>query len=131
MVAARALTKPPAPPLLAPLLGGALEEAELDTLILSLPEAERSSHFGTTDFRVRGKIFATRPRPRALVLKLTPEQQELLCAAEGETFRRLPNKWGDRGWTEADVNLVDEATARSALAMAWGNVAPRAVQRGH
>ena len=101
-----------------------MTETELDALILSLPDTVQSSHFGTTDFRVRGKIFATRPKPATLVLNLTPEQQEMLCASEGAIFARLPNKWGDKGWTSARIEALDEATAHSALRMAWAKVAP-------
>ena len=106
-----------------------MTEAELHALILSFPEAEQSSHMGTTDFRVRGKIFATRPEAGRLVLKLSGEQQQMLCEAEGAVFARLPNKWGDKGWTGASVAALDMATAGSVLRMAWTNVAPKRLTR--
>jgi hypothetical protein len=102
-------------------------ETELIALILSFPEAEQSSHFGNTDFRVRGKIFASYPDPERLVLKLSVEQQQMLCEGAGETFAKLPNKWGDKGWTNGRIVALDEATARSALQMAWANVAPKSL----
>lgn len=107
-----------------------MTEAELDALILSMPEATQSSHFDAADFRVRGRIFATRPGPGKLTLKLTPAQQEMLCTTEGDVFARVPNKWGDKGWTSARVDALDEETARSVLTMAWSNVAPRAPSIG-
>jgi hypothetical protein len=109
--------------------GGAVTEAELHALILSFPEAEQSSHMGTTDFRVRGKIFATRPEAGRLVLKLSGEQQQMLCEAEGAVFAGLPNKWGDKGWTSASIAALDMATASSVLRMAWANVAPKRLTR--
>jgi hypothetical protein len=98
-------------------------------LALSLPEAAQSSHFGNTDFRVRDRIFASMPKAGAMVLKLTPEQQEMLIEAEGAVFSALPNKWGEKGWTTALLATLDEPTALSALWMAWGNVAPKALAK--
>jgi hypothetical protein len=105
-------------------------ETELIALILSLPEAEQSSHFGNMDFRVRGKIFASHPEPDRLVLKLSVEQQQMLTESEDQVFSRLPNKWGDKGWTNARIAALDQATARSALQMAWANVAPKTLAGG-
>ena len=105
-----------------------MKEADLLALVLSLPEATQSAHFGTTDFRVRNKIFASRPRPESLVLKLTPEQQEMLVGTEPKVFAPLANKWGEKGWTSASIAALDKATARSALNMAWSNVAPKSLR---
>ncbi|MDP1730138.1 MAG: MmcQ/YjbR family DNA-binding protein [Devosia sp.] len=117
------------PLLLNVLPGDAVSEAELIALILSFPQAEQSSHFGHTDFRARGKIFASHPEPERLVLKLSVEQQELLVETAGEAFAKLPNKWGGKGWTSAAIPALDDATARSALQMAWINVAPKSLAR--
>ena len=105
-----------------------MKEAELLALVLALPEATQSSHFGNMDFRVRNKIFASHPKPETLVLKLTPEQQEMLVETESTIFAPLPNKWGEKGWTNASIAALDKATARSALTMAWGNVAPKVLR---
>lgn len=107
-----------------------MTEAELTTLVLALPQTEQSSHFGTADFRVGGKIFASRPEPGLVVLKLNVGQQEMLTGSESTIFAKLPNKWGDKGWTSARVAALDEPTARSALLMAWSNVAPKQLLRG-
>ena len=63
-------------------------------------------------------------------LKLTPEQQELLCDAEPSVFQPDP-KWGRIGWTGFDLAAGDVATARSALVMAWKNFAPKTLQARH
>jgi hypothetical protein len=107
-----------------------MKEAELLALIRSMPECEQSSHFGTVDFRVRNKIFCTHPRPDELNLKLTREQQQMLVEAEPAMFRPIPHKWGLKGWTTAFVSKLDEASARSALTMAWNNVAPKSLREG-
>lgn len=103
------------------------EDAVL-ALVRALPECEQSAHFGNMDFRVRNKIFATHPKPETLNLNLTREQQEMLVDAEPRMFTPLSNKWGEKGWTAATIKALDKATARSALAMAWGNVAPKSLR---
>ena len=53
-------------------------------LALELPEAAESSHMAHPDFRVRGKIFATLgyPDQNWAMVKLPPEQQDLMCKAD-------------------------------------------------
>ena len=128
-IAAAAVDKAGAAPSSLCMLGIAVTEAELHAMILSFPGAEQSSHLGTTDFRVRGKIFATRPEAGRLVLKLSAEQQQMLCETEGSVFSRLPSKWGDKGWTSASIAALDEATVGSVLRMAWANTAPKSLTR--
>jgi len=98
-------------------------------IALDLPEATENSHQGHPDFRVRGKIFATLGWPDAgwAMVKLTPEQQELLTRAEPQIFAPVPGTWGQRGSTNTRLVRADSATARSALTMAWRNTAPKSV----
>ena len=102
-------------------------------LALNLPEGVQSSHMGAVDFRVRGKIFAQpagKPGGSAII-KLTGEQQEMMCAAEPAVFAPEPGYWGRLGWTRLAVDAVDDLTARSALWTAWCNVAPKALSKAH
>ena len=101
---------------------------DLRRLALSLPGAEEKSHFGKADFRVRNRIFASLPGDGFGVLKLTPEQQALMCEAEPALFQLVPGGWGRQGWTRLALDIADEATARSALATAWRNVAPKSLK---
>jgi hypothetical protein len=96
-------------------------------IALSLPDATQGEHLETTDFRVRNRIFATfGPRdPRLGVVKLTPDQQDVLCSTEPTIFAPIPGGWGRKGWTHVTVEAADEVTLKSALTMAWGNVAPK------
>jgi hypothetical protein len=98
-------------------------------IALDLPEATENSHQGHPDFRVRGKIFATLGWPDAgwAMVKLTPEQQELLTRAEPQIFAPVPGTWGQRGSTNMRLVRADSATTRSALTMAWRNIAPKSV----
>lgn len=68
--------------------------ADLRRLSLSLPEAEAKSHFDHPDFRFRNTIFASLKNDQTAVIKLTIEQQDVMCAAEPDVFVALPNIWG-------------------------------------
>ena len=95
-------------------------------LALSLPDAIEVPHFELTSFRSGGKIFATLSEKdsRAMV-KLTPEQQEMMTAAEPGIFQRIPNAWGDKGATWMHLKNADAKTALSALKFAIANVTPK------
>ena len=102
-------------------------------LALSLPDVAIGRHQSGEDLRVAGKIFAspaTRPGETAVV-KLTLEQREMLCAAEPEVFRPVEGMGASRGWTRITVARADATTARSALWMAWRNVAPPRLAKAH
>jgi hypothetical protein len=102
-------------------------------IALSLPEAVEGAHLGTTDFRVRNRIFATfGPRDQRLaVIKLTPDQQDMLCTTETAIFAPVPGGWGQKGWTEVTLEAADEITLKSALTMAWSNVASKKLRSRH
>jgi hypothetical protein len=59
------------------------------------------------------------------MVKLTPEQQSMLVEAEPEIFRPVPGGWGKQGYTNVLLAKADGTTLKSALAMAWKNVAPK------
>ncbi len=95
---------------------------------LALSDAVESTHQGKADFRVRKRIFATLGHPDENwgTLKLTAEQQSMLVAAEPDIFRPVPGGWGKQGYTNIRLAKADTTTLKSALAMAWANVAPKA-----
>jgi hypothetical protein len=102
-------------------------------LALTLPETALGRHQSGADLRVGGKIFASpadRPGGTA-VIKLTLEQREMLCAAEPHVFHPVKGMGASRGWTRVVVANADEITARSALWMAWRNVAPPKLRKAH
>ena len=63
------------------------------------------------------------------MVKLTPEQQSMLVEAEPEIFRPVPGGWGKRGSTNVRLQNADPTTLKSALTLAWNNVAPRSPSR--
>jgi hypothetical protein len=95
----------------------------------AMPGAEQSGHFDVTDFRVKGKIFATlREKDARAVLKLTPDQQTLLGETAPEIFAPIKGSWGQKGWTQVDLANADAPALRHAMEMAWRNVAPKRQQ---
>lgn len=102
-------------------------------LAMSLPDVTEGAHQGGADLRVAGRIFASPAvRPgEAAYLKLTSEQQQMLCAAEPRAFAPVPGGWGLRGATWFYPKHADAATARSALWMAWRNAASKKLLKAH
>jgi hypothetical protein len=93
-------------------------------LALAFEGATEGAHGGHPDFRAGGKVFATMGYPDKgwAMVKLTPDQQGMLCAAEPAMFRPVKGGWGLRGATNLSLADADARTARSALAMALKNV---------
>ena len=96
-------------------------------IALTLLNAVEGSHQGHADFRVGKRIFATLGYPDDAwgMVKLTPEQQSMVVEAEPEIFRPVPGGWGKGGSTHVRLAKADAVTLRSALTMAWQNVAPK------
>ncbi len=56
------------------------------------------------------------------MVKLTADQQRMLCEAEPAIFRPVKGAWGVQGSTNLSLPTADAATVRSALTMAWRNL---------
>jgi hypothetical protein len=98
---------------------------------LGLPGAIEGSHQGHADFRVGKRIFATLGYPDDDwgMVKLSREQQSVLVEAEPAIFRPVPGGWGKQGNTNVRLAKADSATLRSALTLAWGNIAPKSLRK--
>jgi hypothetical protein len=102
--------------------------ADFRRLALAFPQAVEQGHMGHPDFRVGGRIFATLDGGGGRgVLKLMPDQQEVLMAAEPGLFSPAAGAWGARGWTHVSLAEANEAVIGGALRMAWRNTAPKAL----
>ena len=55
------------------------------------------------------------------MVKLAPEEQEMLVLAEPTIFIAVKGTWGLRGATSVRLATADARSLRSALAMAWRN----------
>jgi hypothetical protein len=98
-------------------------------IALALPGVIEASHHGNVDFRVGKRIFATLGYPDDDwgMVKLTPDQQSILVEAEPGIFRPVPGGWGRQGNTNVRLAKADQATLRSALTLAWSNIAPKSL----
>jgi hypothetical protein len=97
------------------------------SLALDLPEAVEDAHMGHPDFRVRGKIFATLPKPAddLGMVKLRPNEQTAFVQAEPKVFQPVKGGWGRRGATYVYLRAATVLSVRQALAAAWRNAAPK------
>jgi hypothetical protein len=97
-----------------------MSPAAFRKLALAQPGASEGSHGGHPDFRANGKVFASlgfKDKDTGMV-NLTPEQQEMLVAAEPAIFSPIKGAWGLRGYTSVHIPAADTTTMKSALAMA-------------
>ncbi|HEX2810210.1 MAG TPA: MmcQ/YjbR family DNA-binding protein [Kineosporiaceae bacterium] len=102
---------------------------DLRELVSHLPEVTESSHHEVTDFRVRGRIFATMPSIGVLALRLAPEQQAELIATDPESFTPAAGSWGRQGWTRVQTARLTLAELGELLADAWARRAPLTLAR--
>jgi hypothetical protein len=101
--------------------------ADFRRIALSMPEAVEGSHFGSTDFRVGNKIFATLALQEEGygVLLLTSEQQAEMVGDEPDIFSPVPGGWGRKGSTRVRPAKVPPDILRAALRLAWCRKAPK------
>jgi hypothetical protein len=90
-------------------------------IALSLEGAQESSHMGSPDFRVGGRIFATLASAKQGYgnLMLDPEQQAAFIAELPEVFIPVKGGWGRNGATHVRLDLANEDLVTGALQTAW------------
>jgi hypothetical protein len=88
---------------------------------LNLPDATEGSHFGHTDFRVGGRIFATLSLEEEGygVLILAPDQQAGMVEDAPDIFSPVPGGWGRGGSTRVLLSKVTPDILEAALRTAW------------
>lgn len=90
-------------------------------IALSFDGAEESSHMGSPDFRVGGKIFATLASQSQGYgnLKLTIEQQATFIEEMPDVFVPIAGGWGKTGMTHIRLAAATEDVLTGALHTAW------------
>src|SRR5450432_631626 len=78
-----------------------MDAEDFRRIALSLPGAEESSHMGSPDFRVGGRIFATLASLAQGYgnVMLTPEQQAAFVVEMPDVFLPIAGGWGRMGAT--------------------------------
>jgi hypothetical protein len=110
--------------------------ADFRRIALSMEGAEESSHMGSPDFRVGGRIFATLAAQDKGYgnVKLTPEQQATFVAEEPQVFIPVGGGWGRTGMTHVVLAEANEDLLAGAMRTAWklrveGNQATRKTRK--
>jgi hypothetical protein len=95
--------------------------ADFRRIALGLEGAEESSHMGSPDFRVGGRIFATLAAQEQGYgnLMLTPEQQADFVAEAPTVFVPVAGGWGKNGATHVRLSEATEDLLTGALQTAW------------
>jgi hypothetical protein len=98
-----------------------MNASDFRRIALSLEGVEESSHMGSPDFRVGGRIFATLASQAEGYgnLMLSPELQTVFVQERPEIFRPIPGGWGKMGSTHILLSKADEDTLTGALRTAW------------
>jgi hypothetical protein len=98
-----------------------MTEADFRRIALSFEGAEQGSHFGATDFRVGGRIFATLASISEGYgnLMLTPDHQAGFVQEQPKIFLPIQGGWGRMGMTHIRLAAADEDTLTGALHTAW------------
>ena len=99
----------------------AMNAADFRRIALSFEGAEESSHMGSPDFRVGGRIFATLASQKQGYgnMMLTPEQQADFVRELPEVFLPVPGGWGRMGITHVRLAKASEDVLAGALRTAW------------
>src|SRR5438128_2921343 len=98
-----------------------MNAADFRRIALSLEGAEESSHMGSPDFRVGGRIFATLASQQQGYgnLMLTPEQQAEFVEEQPDVFVPIAGGWGRMGMTHIRLAAANEDVLAGALRAAW------------
>ena len=98
-----------------------MDVADFRRIALSLPGAEESSHMGSPDFRVRGRIFATLAAQHLGYgnLQLSPEVQAQFVDELPDVFLPVAGGWGRSGMTHVCLANATEDVVAGALRAAW------------
>ena len=99
----------------------AMNAHDFRRIALSLPGAEESSHMGSPDFRVGGRIFATLAAQKQGYgnVMLTPEQQAAFVDEAPGIFVPIAGGWGRSGATHIRLASATEDVLAGALQAAW------------
>jgi hypothetical protein len=95
--------------------------ADFRRIALSLEGAEESSHMGSADFRVGGRIFTTLASQKLGYgnLMLTLEQQAAFVEERPDIFLPIHGGWGRMGATHIRLSEANEDVLTGALQAAW------------
>ena len=90
-------------------------------MALDFPGTEERPHFDRAAFKViKRRTFATlheASRSANLVLPLSGQKD--FCELGEPGIYPVPNKWGEKGWTTFELDLVSTEVVQAALELAY------------
>jgi len=98
-----------------------MKPADFRRIALALESAEESSHMGSPDFRVGGRIFATlaaQSRGYGNIM-LSPALQEELIESHPDVFLPVAGGWGRMGATHVRLAKASKNVLEHAVRTAW------------
>lgn len=102
-----------------------MNEEELRSFLMGLPETKEIDHWGKPSFRVNNKIYAAlQPDGTTLTLKTTGEDRSVYTAMAPETYR-IPDTFSKLNYMHADLQKADPDELKGLLLKAWAGVAPK------
>jgi hypothetical protein len=91
---------------------------------LSMQDAVEGAHMGHPDFRANGRIFASlHTGDKTGMVKLMPDEQAVFLREHPDMFEPSAGAWGRQGCTNVILAAADVPTLRSAMSLAWEQVA--------
>ena len=98
-----------------------MDANEFRELALGFDGTEESAHSGAAEFRVGGRIFASRAHEHIGFgnLMLSPELQQLLIAEAPEVFLPVSGGWGRQGITHIRLAEATPQQLLKGLQLAW------------
>ena len=99
-------------------------------IALAQPGAEERSHMGHPDFRANGRIFATlQGDERIGMVKVSPEEQEVLLGEHPAIFTPAAGAWGRQGCTLVQLAKATPRVIRPAMQLAYDGVVSKPAPR--
>ena len=95
-----------------------------EKMALSFPDTEQKPHFDRIAFKVIGKrMFATYfEEHNTANIFLTPDEQKRFCKMDDENIYPVPNKWGEKGITTFELDMVAKDIVQEALLSAYNEI---------
>ncbi|MBL7822684.1 MAG: hypothetical protein JNK69_04695 [Saprospiraceae bacterium] len=88
--------------------------------LLSMKGCSAAPHFEKTAYRTKKRIFASLDADRSILcVKLSPVQQSVFLGLAG--IEKIPNKWGDHGWTNIHIREAGMEITLEMCALAYAN----------
>jgi len=100
-------------------MGREMTGNEFRAMALSFAETMEAPHFDRTAFRLHRTFATLAADGKSANVLLTPNEQEHHVSLQPAAFHRVPNKWGDQGWTTVTLTEIDSGLLHAVLDSAW------------